>query len=147
MIEITIRPFRRHYNGAAYEFPGVDPVTTLYEQIGGAETIERLVHAFYPKVYAHPQLRPLFPDGVDAIRAKQYLFLTQFTGGPPLYTDKYGFGNMRAMHERFPITRERAEAWLSCMREAMDEIGLEGPPREYFFQMLTNAAYRFVNTV
>jgi hemoglobin len=122
-------------------------VTTIYEQIGGAETIDRLVHAFYPKVYAHPALRPLFPDGVDEIRAKQYLFLTQFTGGPPLYTDKYGFGNMRAIHEQFPITLERAKAWLTCMKEAMDEIGMEGYPRELLFQMLTNAAMRFVNTV
>jgi len=118
---------------------------SLYEQIGGAETIERLVNAFYPKVYAHPALRPLFPDGVDEIRAKQLLFLTQFTGGPSLYTDKYGFGNMRSMHEQFPITPERAQAWLSCMNEAMDDIGLDGLPRKLFFQMLTNAAHRFVN--
>nr|WP_276356286.1 hypothetical protein [Cohnella sp. YIM B05605] len=77
-------------------------------------------------------------------RAKQYLFLTPFTGGPSLYTDRYGFGNMRIIHERFPITPERAEAWLSCMREAMDEIGLEGNPRTMMFRMLTNAARRFV---
>jgi hemoglobin len=119
---------------------------SLYEQIGGAETIDRLVHAFYPRVYAHPLLRPLFPDGVDEIRAKQYLFLSQFTGGPTLYTDRYGFGSMRVIHERFPITPERAEAWLDCMREAMDEIGMEGHPRAMMFQMLTNAAHRFVNT-
>ncbi len=118
---------------------------SLYDQIGGAETIGRLVYAFYPKVYAHPDLRPLFPDGVDEIRAKQYLFLTQFTGGPPLYTDKYGFGNMRGMHEQFPITPERAQAWLACMNEAMDDIGLAGMPRKLFFQMLTSAANRFIN--
>lgn len=75
----------------------------------------------------------VFPDGVDEIRAKQYLFLTQFTGGPALYTDRYGFNNMRDVHGRFPITPERAEAWLACMKEAMDEIGLEGTPREFFF--------------
>ncbi len=119
---------------------------SLYEQIGGAETIERLVYAFYPKVYAHPELIPLFPEGVDEIRAKQYLFLTQFTGGPMLYTDRHGFGNMRSVHEQFQITPARAEAWLTCMREAMDEIGLEGFPRQMLFQMLTNAAHRFVNS-
>ncbi|CAG7625913.1 globin [Paenibacillus allorhizosphaerae] len=119
---------------------------SLYEQIGGADTIDRLVHAFYPKVYGHPALQPLFPDGVEEIRAKQYLFLTQFTGGPTLYTDKYGFGNMREVHAHFRITPERAEAWLSCMREAMNEIGLNEYPGQMLFQMLTNAAHRFVNT-
>jgi hemoglobin len=118
---------------------------SLYEQIGGAETIDRLVRAFYPKVYAHPELIPLFPEGVDEVRAKQYLFLTQFIGGPMLYTDRHGFGNMRTVHARFQITPARAEAWLSCMREAMDEIGLAGYPRQMFYQMLTNAAHRFVN--
>lgn len=119
---------------------------SVYEQIGGEETVRHLVYAFYPKVYANPQLRPLFPEGIEEIRAKQLLFLTQFTGGPSLYTDKYGFGSMRAKHESFAITPERARAWLSCMEEAMDEIGLEGHPRTFLFQLLTNAAHRFVNT-
>lgn len=131
---------------ARYAERSADEKGSLYEQIGGAETIDRLVHAFYPRVYANPELRPLFPDGVDEIRAKQYLFLTQFTGGPALYTDKYGFGNMRAIHEKFEITPARARAWLSCMTEAMDEIGMRGYPRQLMFQFLTNAAHRFVNS-
>lgn len=125
--------------------PNKDESGSLYAQIGGADAIDRLVRAFYPKVYAHPALRPLFPDGVEEIRAKQALFLTQFTGGPTLYTDRYGFGNMRQVHLRFEITPERAQAWLSCMHEAMDEIGLQGHPRTLMYQMLTHAARRFVN--
>ena len=31
---------------------------------------------------------------------------------------------MRARHMPFPITPERAEAWLGCMRGALAEIGL-----------------------
>lgn len=118
---------------------------SLYDQIGGARTIEKLVEAFYPRVYRHPELRPLFPDGVEAIKAKQLLFLTQFTGGPALYTDKYGFGNMKLMHERFEITPQRADAWLTCMREAMDDIGLGGHARTLLYQLLDKAAHRFVN--
>ena len=33
---------------------------------------------------------------------------------------------MRARHMNFPITPDRAQAWLECMSEAMDEVGLEG---------------------
>jgi len=117
----------------------------VYELIGGEQTIRRLVEAFYTRVYQHPDLIPLFDNGVEEIKKKQYLFLTQFSGGPALYTERFGFGNMRAIHEQFPITPTRAAAWLQCMKGAMDEIGLEGIGRERLFMALTNAAYRFVN--
>lgn len=119
---------------------------TLFDGIGGAETIRRLVEAFYIRVYADPDLRPLFPDGVDEIKEKQFLFLTQFTGGPTLYSDEYGPPNMRKRHEPFEITKRRAEAWLRFMKEAMDEIELAGPARELFYQRLTHVAGAMVNT-
>lgn len=119
---------------------------TLFDGIGGAATIRNLVEAFYPRVYADPDLRPLFPDGVDEIKEKQYLFLTQFTGGPTLYSDQSGPPNMRKRHEPFEITQRRAEAWLRCMKEAMDEIGMDGPARELLFHRLTHVAHAMVNT-
>ncbi len=61
---------------------------TPYEMLGGDETLRKLVDAFYPKVYADPRLAPLFEDDMEIIKEKQRLFLTQFLGGPPLYSDK-----------------------------------------------------------
>jgi len=57
---------------------------TVYEQIGG-ETIEKLVQAFYPKVYADPDLIPIFQGDMSEIMRKQKMFLTQFTGGPAFF--------------------------------------------------------------
>lgn len=119
---------------------------TLYEAIGGEGTIRRLVEAFYPRVYRDPDLIPLFPDGVEEIKEKQFMFLTQFTGGPALYSERYGPPRMRERHLAFEITPRRAEAWLRCMKEAMDEIGLEGPYREKFYVQLTEVAGIMVNT-
>lgn len=119
---------------------------TLFEEIGGEETIRNLVKAFYPKVYRDPDLSPLFPDGVEGIMRKQYLFLTQFTGGPPLYSDQYGPPQMRQRHLAFEITPRRAEAWLRCMKEAMDDIGLSGHARQWFYERLTQVAGIMVNT-
>lgn len=34
---------------------------TLYEAIGGEEKVAKLVEAFYRRVAAHPDLRPIFP--------------------------------------------------------------------------------------
>jgi hemoglobin len=128
------------------EAKGLDETKSLYEAIGGALTIQSLVEAFYPKVYADQELAPLFPDGVESIKYKQYLFLTQFTGGPALYSDKYGPPQMQRRHLAFEVTPRRAEAWLRCMKEAMDEIELSGPPRQWFYERLMQVAQYMVNT-
>jgi hemoglobin len=119
---------------------------TLYESMGGAETISRLVDAFYNRVAVHPELKPLFPDDFTEVRRRQYMFLTQFFGGPPLYTEEFGHPMLRARHMSFPITPSRAKAWLSCMSAAMDEVGLSDEIREQAFARLTMTAYHMVNT-
>lgn len=118
---------------------------SLYEQIGGAQTIRALVEAFYPKVQAHPLLAPLFPEEIEPVIERQYLFLTQYLGGPPLYTEKRGHPMLRARHLPFPITQERAEAWLSCMAKAMDEVGIKGLAREQIWSRLVMTAHHMVN--
>lgn len=117
-----------------------------YDLIGGEPTIIKLVEAFYPRVYNDPDLRPLFPDGVEEIKRKQKMFLTQFLGGPPLFSQEFGPPAMRARHLRFEVTPRRAKAWLRCMEEAMNEIGLEGEQRDRIFISLTQVAHLMVNT-
>ena len=119
---------------------------TLYEWIGGAATIRRLVEAFYPKVQANPVIGPLFPEDITPVKEKQYLFLTQFFGGPPLYTQQHGHPMMRARHLPFPITREKADEWLGCMKEALAEIGLEPEKQAVVLERLKGPAYHFVNS-
>jgi hemoglobin len=119
--------------------------TTPYEMIGGAKTVARLVDTFYDLVKQHPELIPIFPEDLTETKKKQYLFLTQFLGGPTLYSDVHGHPMLRARHMPFPITPKRAEAWLSCMKEAMDRIGLEGEVREAIFERLTLTAHHMIN--
>ncbi|MBX6394266.1 MAG: globin [Alicyclobacillaceae bacterium] len=123
-----------------------DPDKTPYELIGGAEALRRLVEAFYKRVAEHPDLKPIFPEDLAPVRERQYKFLTQFLGGPPLYSQEYGHPMLRARHMRFPITPKRAKAWLSCMSEAMDEAGIQGPIRDFVFERLTLTARHMVNT-
>ncbi|WLD94925.1 globin [Alkalihalobacillus sp. AL-G] len=119
--------------------------TTPFDAFGGAQTIERLVEAFYPKVQAHPDLAPIFPDDLTETMRKQKQFLTQFLGGPPLYSQEHGHPMLRARHMPFKITPKRAEAWLSCMNKAIDEIELESSKKEYLISRLTMTAYHMVN--
>lgn len=118
---------------------------TPYEQIGGAETLRNLVNCFYDRVAKDPDLAPIFPDDFTEIKEKQYMFLTQFLGGPRLYSEVYGHPRMRARHLPHPVTPKRAEAWLKCMSNAMDDIHLEGPIREFFFTRLTQVANHMIN--
>lgn len=118
----------------------------IYEMIGGQKTIAKLVHAFYNRVKHDPDLAPIFPEDLTVTKQKQTLFLTQFFGGPQLYSDQYGHPRLRARHMPFPVTPTRARAWLKCMSEAMDEIGLDGVMRQYMFERLTYTAQHMVNT-
>jgi len=119
---------------------------TIYEAAGGAPTIRDLVEKFYPKVQEHPLLAPLFPEDIRPVMEKQYQFLTQFFGGPPLYSDAHGHPMMRARHLPFPITRERAEAWLDCMRRALAETELPADLQEIMLERLSGPAFHFVNS-
>jgi len=122
-----------------------EPVQTPYELIGGAETLSRLVDTFYDLVKQNPVISPLFPDDLSPVKERQYMFLTQFLGGPPLYTEHRGHPMLRARHMRFPIGVKEAEAWLSCMNEAMDRTGLKGEIREFIFERLRITAHHMIN--
>ena len=74
------------------------------------------------------------------------MFLSQFFGGPSLYSDAFGHPMMRARHLPFPVTTERAEAWLACMKAALEEIGVEEPLRGIVLERLSGPAFHFVNT-
>lgn len=119
---------------------------SVYELIGGAETLEALVNGLYDRIAKHPDLIPIFPEDLTETRKKQYMFLTQFFGGPRLYAETYGPPMMRARHLKFPITPKRASAWLSCMSGAMDDVGLSGDIRAFMYARLTQVAGHMVNT-
>lgn len=118
---------------------------TPFEAIG-EEKLHQLVNAFYKRVGRHPELIPIFPTDLTEIARKQKQFLTQYLGGPNLYTAEHGHPMMRARHAPFEITETRAKAWLACMDEAMDEVGLEGMVRKEFFSRLVLTAKHMINT-
>lgn len=122
------------------------PLQTLYEEIG-KDKINELVNAFYPKVYADPNLRPLFEGDMNEIMRKQEMFLTQFLGGPALYSEEFGPPMMKQRHIPFEITPKRAECWLRCMGEAFEEVGLDQHAAgEFFYERLKQVAAIMINT-
>jgi hemoglobin len=129
------------------EQPNIQPPQSPFETIGGAGAIRGIVEAFYPLVQAHPLLGPIFPEDIRPVMEKQVLFLTQFFGGPPLYSDKYGHPMMRARHMPFEITPQRAEAWLGCMKQALEAAGLAPELQIFMLERLKGPAHHFINTI
>lgn len=119
---------------------------TLYDRMGGAATIRRIVDQFYPRVQADSELKDLFPEDITPVQEKQYRFLTQFFGGPALYAEKHGHPMLRARHMPFPIDERRARAWLRCMAAALMTVEMEESLREEVFQRLSFTAAHMINT-
>ena len=118
---------------------------TPYEALGEAK-LHELVNEFYGNVGSHPLLAPIFPKDLSETARKQKQFLTQFLGGPSIYTEEHGHPMLRARHMPFEITQKRAEAWLECMERAMDTVNVKNPLREYILGRLTMTAQHMINT-
>ena len=109
---------------------------TFYQAVGGEETFRRLVARFYQGVAADPLLRPLYPsEDLASAEERLRLFLIQYWGGPPTYSERRGHPALRMRHARFAIGPAQRDAWLRHMNEAIDELELPdqlaAPLREY----------------
>ncbi len=124
----------------------INKSSSIYEAIGGAESLRAIVDSFYPKVQIHPLIGPLFPEDIQSVADKQYMFLSQFFGGPSLYSDAYGHPMMRGRHLPFPITEDHARAWLDCMDRALQDNGIDDELRVFVINRLSGPAFHFVNT-
>lgn len=119
---------------------------TLYERFGGEKTLKKLVTSFYAKVAKDPVLIPIFPKDLTETAEKQFKFLSQFFGGPDLYTREYGHPMMRARHLAHEITPTRARAWLANMRQTLDELDIDEEVKEEMFVRLSFTAQHMINT-
>ena len=119
---------------------------TFYEAVGGEETFRRLVHGFYQRVAADPELRRVYPSK-DLGPAEEHLrmFLIQYWGGPGTYSERRGHPRLRMRHVRFRIGEAERDAWLSHMRAELDEIALPEPLDRQLWQYLVMAAHSLVN--
>jgi hemoglobin len=118
---------------------------TLFDKIGDAN-LQLLVDRFYDLVFQHPQISRLFKTDKDTIKEKQRLFLTQFFGGPALYTGQHGHPRLRARHMPHPISEDDAVAWLSCMSAAITSLPLDDSVKDEMFKRLVPTAMFMVNS-
>lgn len=120
---------------------------TLFERVGGEATFEQLVSHFYALVSVNPILRPMYPDDdFQAAAERLMLFLIQYWGGPHTYSEMRGHPRLRMRHAQFSIDSKARDAWLACMKSAVDELKIEESDREELWNYLEMAAQSLVNT-
>lgn len=119
---------------------------TLYERIGGDAALRQLTDKFYDLVFGHELISRLFQSDKDLIKEKQRLFLTQFLGGPQLYSEVYGHPMMRARHMPHTITEDDAVAWLQCMATAVGTLPISNELKDELFDRFPRTAFFMVNT-
>src|SRR5919201_2313893 len=115
---------------------------TFYEQVGGEQTFSRIVSRFYEEVAKDEVLRPLYPEDLGPSEEHLRLFLMQYWGGPHTYSDQRGHPRLRMRHAPFKIGFAERDAWLRCMRVAVDEADLQPAHRDKLWQYLEMAAHR-----
>lgn len=98
---------------------------TPYQRIGGAEGVRKLADRFYDHMSEQPlaaTILALHPEDLAGSRDKFFEFLSGWLGGPPLYVEKRGHPRLRMRHIHFPIDQAASDAWMACMRMALDEV-------------------------
>ena len=119
---------------------------SFYDEVGGAPVFGKIVSRFYEEVAEDEVLRPLYPEeDLGAAEVRLRMFLEQYWGGPRTYSDQRGHPRLRMRHAPFKIGPIERDAWLRCMRIAVDEAGLDDEHRAQLWQYLQYAAISMMN--
>ncbi|HKY01953.1 MAG TPA: group II truncated hemoglobin [Burkholderiales bacterium] len=114
-----------------------------YEVLGGEEPLRCLVDRFYQLMDTVPEyygIRKLHPEDLDSSAQKLFMFLSGWLGGPPLFAEQYGHPRLRARHLPFSIGTVERDQWMACMKQAMEEEGIEEPLRQVLLYAMGNTA-------
>ena len=119
---------------------------SFYEQIGGQQTFSQLVSHFYGLVAIDPILRPMYPESdLKAAALRLQLFLEQYWGGPTTYSEQRGHPRLRMRHAPFHISRVEHDAWVKCMKQAVDGLAVEQSLKDQLWSYLSQAAAAMIN--
>lgn len=94
-----------------------------FERIGGAPAIQQLVDAFYRNMEQMPDakaIRAIHPSDLSRSKETLFKYLVGWMGGPPLYTAERGPPRLGQKHASIAIGDAERDAWMQCMRHALD---------------------------
>ena len=105
-----------------------------------------MIDYFYFLVENDQRINHLFPGDFKETSRKQKQFLTQFLGGPDLYTQEHGHPMLKKRHMEFRITTYERDAWLENMYKAINKAQFPAGVGEYLYERLRLTANHMVNS-
>ena len=116
-----------------------------FQACGGEAGLRRLVETFYAHMDSLPEarrIRDLHPSDLSISIDKLARFLCGWTGGPKRYSEKYGPIKIPIFHQHLPVGEAERDAWLLCMKHALDDEGFAGGLKAYLLRELYVPAER-----
>ena len=101
---------------------------TPFEMVGGEPVVLALVQRFYDLMDLEPAfkgIRALHPSSLEGSRDKLFWFLCGWLGGPQHYVERFGHPRLRMRHMPFAIGIAERDQWMTCMKQAMTETGID----------------------
>ena len=124
-----------------------EEVANFYDAVGGEAVFTRIIGRFYEEVAKDEVLRPLYPEeDLGPAEERLRMFLMQYWGGPHTYSEQRGHPRLRMRHAPFSIGPIERDAWLRCMRIAVDEADLSDDHRRQLWAYLEMAANSLMNS-
>ncbi len=105
---------------------------TPYEMLGGEATVRRIVDRFYDIMDSAPEaarIRAMHAADLSPMRERLFEFLSGWLGGPPLYFQRPDQKCIVSAHRSFSIGEAERDAWMMCMRRAMEDCDVPADVR------------------
>ncbi len=116
-----------------------------YKAAGELAGITKLVEQFYKNMDSVPEaktIREMHPADISESSKKLTYFLSGWLGGPKLYSQHYKPIGIPTVHRHLDIGEAEADAWLFCMKKAIDDQPYEDSFKDYLITQLRVPAGR-----
>ncbi len=116
-----------------------------YRAAGQYEGIKKLVDAFYDNMERLPEaagIRAMHAADLSESRKKLTYFLSGWLGGPKLYREHYQPIVIPKAHSHLPIGTDERDAWMLCMKNAVEAQPYEADFKRYLLDQLYIPAER-----
>jgi len=119
-----------------------------FKLAGGREGCMKLANDFYDAMETLPEARHilgLHPADLVESREKMGLFLCGYLNGPELYEEKHGPIQLAPAHSHVPIGTADKDAWLLCMKTALNKQNYPQEFKDFVLKRLQVPAERCRN--